>query len=151
MNVACHIWHATKIGTQCVHIACHQNHETSWLRILYIVFCVSAIRHDLSLGKYRKQKQSPPWHWTKTHRRSIRVTAATSSQRAPKRHPPWTSVILNIIRGVNASQKRTSQDHGVSILMMNYGHAKSLKSGFCMTHPVPSILHKNYWDLHIYL
>ena len=43
-----------------------------------IVFCVSAIRHNSSLGKYRKQKQSPPWHRTKTHRRSIRVTAATS-------------------------------------------------------------------------
>ena len=26
-----------------------------------IVFCVSAIRHDSSLSKYRKQKQSPPW------------------------------------------------------------------------------------------
>jgi hypothetical protein len=25
---------------------------------------------------------------------------------------------------VNASQKRISQDHGVSILMMNYDHAK---------------------------
>jgi hypothetical protein len=25
-----------------------------------IVFCVSYIRHDLSLSKYRKQKQSPP-------------------------------------------------------------------------------------------
>jgi hypothetical protein len=25
------------------------------------VFCVSAIRHDSSLSKYRKQKQSPPW------------------------------------------------------------------------------------------
>ena len=26
-----------------------------------IVFCVSVIRHDSSLSKYRKQKQSPPW------------------------------------------------------------------------------------------
>jgi hypothetical protein len=26
-----------------------------------IVFSVSAIRHDSSLSKYRKQKQSPPW------------------------------------------------------------------------------------------
>jgi hypothetical protein len=26
-----------------------------------IVFCVSAIRHDSSLGKYHKEKQSPPW------------------------------------------------------------------------------------------
>jgi hypothetical protein len=34
------------------------------------------------------------------------------------------SVIFNIIRGVNAAQKRTSQDNGVNILMMNYGHAK---------------------------
>jgi hypothetical protein len=25
-----------------------------------IAFCVSYIRHDLSLSKYRKQKQSPP-------------------------------------------------------------------------------------------
>jgi hypothetical protein len=25
-----------------------------------IVFCVSAIRHDSSLSKYRKQKESPP-------------------------------------------------------------------------------------------
>jgi hypothetical protein len=25
-----------------------------------IVFCVSVIRHDSSLSKYRKQKQSPP-------------------------------------------------------------------------------------------
>jgi hypothetical protein len=29
--------------------------------------------------------------------------------------PPWTSTILNIIRGVNASQTRTGCDHGVSI------------------------------------
>jgi hypothetical protein len=34
------------------------------------------------------------------------------------------SVSLNIIRGVNASQKLTSQDNGVNILMTNYGHAK---------------------------
>jgi hypothetical protein len=27
-------------------------------------------------------------------------------------------------QGVNASQKRTSQDHGVSIFMTNYDHAK---------------------------
>jgi hypothetical protein len=27
-----------------------------------IVFYVSAIRHDSSLSKYRKQKQSPPWN-----------------------------------------------------------------------------------------
>ena len=26
-----------------------------------IAFCVSSIRHDSSLSKYRKQKQSPPW------------------------------------------------------------------------------------------
>jgi hypothetical protein len=26
-----------------------------------IVFSVSVIRHDSSLSKYRKQKQSPPW------------------------------------------------------------------------------------------
>ena len=26
-----------------------------------LFFCVSAIRHDSSLSKYRKQKQSPPW------------------------------------------------------------------------------------------
>ena len=26
-----------------------------------IVFSVSSIRHDSSLSKYRKQKQSPPW------------------------------------------------------------------------------------------
>ena len=30
-------------------------------KYISIVFCVSAIRHELSpLGKYRKQKQSPP-------------------------------------------------------------------------------------------
>jgi hypothetical protein len=27
---------------------------------IFIVFCVTAIRHDSSLNKYRKQKQSPP-------------------------------------------------------------------------------------------
>jgi hypothetical protein len=42
----------------------------------------------------------------------------------PRGIPPWTSAILNIIRGVNASQTRTGQDHGVSILMTIYGHAK---------------------------
>jgi hypothetical protein len=26
-----------------------------------IAFCVSSIRHDSSLSKYRKQKQPPPW------------------------------------------------------------------------------------------
>jgi hypothetical protein len=50
--------------------------------------------------------------------------------------PPWTFAILNIIRGVNASHKRTGYDHGVSILMTNYGYAKIIgktkKSGFCM-------------------
>jgi hypothetical protein len=38
--------------------------------------------------------------------------------------PPWTNAILNIIRGVNASQTRTGCDHGVSILTTNYGYAK---------------------------
>jgi hypothetical protein len=28
---------------------------------IFIVFCVSSIRHDSSLSKYRKQKQSPSW------------------------------------------------------------------------------------------
>ena len=28
-----------------------------------IAFCVSSIRHDSSLSKYRKQKQSPPWKY----------------------------------------------------------------------------------------
>jgi hypothetical protein len=31
-----------------------------------IAFCVSSIRHDSSLSKYRKQKQSPPWKILKT-------------------------------------------------------------------------------------
>ena len=28
-----------------------------------IAFCVSSIRHDSSLSKYRKQKQLPPWKY----------------------------------------------------------------------------------------
>jgi hypothetical protein len=39
-----------------------------------IGFCVSAIRHDSSLSKYRKQKH-PPWKYSKWHM-SRGVTAA---------------------------------------------------------------------------
>jgi hypothetical protein len=41
--------------------------------------------------------------------------------------PPWTSTILNIIRGVNASHLRTGWDHGVSILMTNNGYRQKIK------------------------
>ena len=42
------------------------------LNIENVVFCVSAIRHDSSLSKCPKQKQSPPgkhskWHFTQRH------------------------------------------------------------------------------------
>jgi hypothetical protein len=42
----------------------------------------------------------------------------------PRSIPPLDVRYFEYYHGMNASQKRTSQDHGVSILMTNYGHAK---------------------------
>jgi hypothetical protein len=51
-----HIYRAT----QCLTMVLPQN---TTQKSISIVFCVSAIRHDSSLSKYRKQKQSPPWKY----------------------------------------------------------------------------------------
>jgi hypothetical protein len=41
--------------------------EYHTVKSISIVFCISAIRHDSSLSKYRKQKQSPPRNIQKWH------------------------------------------------------------------------------------
>ena len=81
-----------------------------------IVFCVSAIRHDSSLSKYRKQKQSPPWKYSKCHTSraqnttqksisiafcvsSIRHDSSLNKYRKQKQSPPWTCAIFSIFRG----------------------------------------------------
>jgi hypothetical protein len=45
----------------CFHLELTTKSQNTTQKSISIAFCVSSIRHDSSLSKYRKQKQSPPW------------------------------------------------------------------------------------------
>jgi hypothetical protein len=110
-----------------------------------IVFCVSTICHDLSLGKYRKQKQSPPGTEQRYTEGRFRVTAATSQPVRAEETFPLDVCHFEYYQGCECLPKVHQpgpwRQHFDDELRSRQNHweiiGKTKKLGFCMTHPEP--------------
>ena len=120
-----------------------------------IVFCVSTIYtfsmschflcHYLSLGKYRKQKQSPPGTEQRHTEGRFRVTAATSQPVRAEEAFPLDVCHFEYYQGGECLPKTHQpgpwRQHFDDELRSRQNHwkiiGKTKKLGFCMTHPVP--------------
>jgi hypothetical protein len=91
---------------------------TEYYKSTPLFFCVSAIRHDSSLSKYRKQKQSPP--------------PPTGNTQNGARPGGWLLLFTVLaewrIMTSNAYAKNNGDELLYSILCQNIGKTK--KSGF---------------------
>jgi hypothetical protein len=98
--------------------------DTKSYQVTHLVYASSVTTHLRHRIKTRRRsthsKKGNRCHAMIRHQNADAIVLASALMRGI---PPWTSAILNIIRGVNASHKRAGA-HGVSISMTNYGYAK---------------------------